>query len=45
MGGGDGLALREVLSSLDKVKHITLVDSDEAVTTLFKTHPRLSTSQ
>ncbi|MDQ7084176.1 MAG: polyamine aminopropyltransferase [Sulfurovum sp.] len=42
IGGGDGLALREVLK-YDKVKHITLVDLDEAVTTLFKTHPRLST--
>lgn len=42
IGGGDGLALREVLR-YDDVGHITLVDLDPAITTLFKVHPLLST--
>jgi len=41
IGGGDGIALREILKYND-VKGITLVDLDPAVTTLFKTHPKLS---
>lgn len=41
IGGGDGMALREVLK-YKSVKHITLVDLDPAITTLFKTHPTLS---
>ncbi len=41
IGGGDGMALREVLKHED-VDHITLVDLDPAITTLFKTHPTLS---
>jgi spermidine synthase len=41
IGGGDGLALREVLK-YDDVGAVTLVDLDPAITTLFKTHPTLS---
>ncbi|MEP6764035.1 MAG: polyamine aminopropyltransferase [Gemmatimonadaceae bacterium] len=41
LGGGDGLAVREILKYPD-VQHVTLVDLDEQMTTLFKTHPRLS---
>ncbi len=41
IGGGDGLAVREILKYKD-VKKITLVDLDPAVTTLFKTHPLLN---
>lgn len=41
IGGGDGMALREVLKHT-KVKHVTLVDLDPAITTLFKTHPLLT---
>jgi len=41
IGGGDGIALREILKYND-VKAITLVDLDPAITTLFKTHPQLS---
>lgn len=41
IGGGDGLALREVLK-YDDVNKVTLVDLDSAITTLFKTHPLLS---
>jgi len=41
IGGGDGLALREVLKYED-VGKVTLVDLDPAITTLFKTHPTLS---
>jgi spermidine synthase len=37
MGGGDGLAVREILKYPD-VKHITLVDLDEGMTRLFKTN-------
>jgi len=41
IGGGDGMALREVLKYQD-VQRVTLVDLDSAITTLFKTHPTLS---
>ena len=41
LGGGDGLALREILKH-PSVEHVTLVDLDPAVTTLFANHPRLS---
>jgi len=37
LGGGDGLAVREILKYKD-VKKITLVDLDEGMTTLFKTN-------
>jgi spermidine synthase len=37
LGGGDGLALREVLKY--DVKHVTLVDLDPAITALFRTQP------
>lgn len=40
LGGGDGLAAREVLRYPD-VQHVTLVDLDEGMTALFQTHPRL----
>ena len=38
LGGGDGLAAREILKYAD-VKHITLVDLDPAMTRLARTHP------
>ncbi|NTV47816.1 MAG: polyamine aminopropyltransferase, partial [Chlorobiales bacterium] len=38
MGGGDGLAVREVLKHSD-VKHVTVVDIDPRMTTLASTHP------
>lgn len=38
LGGGDGLAVREVLKHAS-VKSITLVDLDPMVTTLARTHP------
>jgi len=41
IGGGDGMALREVLK-YEKVNNITLVDLDPAITTLFKENPTLS---
>ena len=41
LGGGDGLALREVLRYPD-VEHVTLVDLDPAVVDLARTHPWLS---
>jgi len=41
IGGGDGMALREVLKYKD-VGEVTLVDLDPAITTLFKTNPTLS---
>ncbi|MBS1875854.1 MAG: polyamine aminopropyltransferase [Acidobacteria bacterium] len=41
LGGGDGLALREILKYLT-VESITLVDLDPEMTQLFKTHPLLS---
>jgi len=40
LGGGDGLAAREVLRH-PEVKAITLVDLDAAVTDLFRSHPDL----
>ncbi len=40
LGGGDGLALREILK-YDEVKEITLVDLDEGMTNLFKTNTLL----
>ena len=41
LGGGDGLAVREILKYPD-VRRVTLVDLDEGMTALFKTHPRLT---
>lgn len=41
LGGGDGLAAREILRYPD-VQQVTLVDLDEGMTALFKTHPRLT---
>lgn len=41
LGGGDGLAVREVLKHKD-IKQIDLVDLDPVVTKLFKTHPLFS---
>jgi spermidine synthase len=41
LGGGDGLALREILK-YPSVESITLVDLDPEMTQLFKTHPLLS---
>lgn len=40
LGGGDGLAVREVLKYAH-VEEVTLVDLDPAMTTLFRTHPEL----
>jgi spermidine synthase len=40
IGGGDGMALREVLKY--DVNNVTLVDLDSAITTLFKEHEVLS---
>jgi len=40
LGGGDGLALREVLRH-PRIEQITLVDLDPAMTQLFSTHPEL----
>lgn len=40
LGGGDGLAARELLK-YNQVKHITLVDLDPEMTRLAKTHKRL----
>jgi spermidine synthase len=40
MGGGDGLAVREILK-YPEVENITLVDLDPAMTQLAKTHPVL----
>ncbi|MEM1125116.1 MAG: polyamine aminopropyltransferase [Bacteroidota bacterium] len=42
LGGGDGLALREVLRYPD-VERVVLVDLDPAVTDLARTHPLLRT--
>lgn len=42
LGGGDGLAVREVLK-YDTVEAITVVDLDEQITTLFSTNPMLTT--
>jgi spermidine synthase len=41
LGGGDGLAVREILR-YPMVKHIQLVDLDEAITRLFTQHPLLT---
>ena len=41
LGGGDGLAVREILRH-PSVEHVTLVDLDPAVTSLFSTHPALT---
>ena len=41
IGGGDGMALREVLK-YDDIGKITLVDLDPAMTKIFKEHPTLS---
>lgn len=41
IGGGDGMALREVLKYKD-VGKVTLVDLDPAITTIFKEHKLLS---
>jgi spermidine synthase len=40
LGGGDGLALREVLK-YPRVESVTLVDLDPEMTRLFSTHPEL----
>ncbi len=40
LGGGDGMAVREVLR-YPSVESVTLVDLDPAVTTMFRTEPRL----
>jgi spermidine synthase len=41
LGGGDGLAVREILRYPD-VQQVTLVDLDEGMTELFRSHPRLT---
>lgn len=41
LGGGDGLAVREVLRHAE-VETVTLVDLDPRVTALFRDHPNLS---
>jgi spermidine synthase len=41
LGGGDGLAVREILKH-PSVEQVTLVDLDPEVTKLFTEHPRLS---
>jgi spermidine synthase len=41
LGGGDGLALREILK-YPNVQSVTLVDLDKEMTDLFTTHPVLS---
>ena len=41
LGGGDGLAVREILKYPD-VRQVTLVDLDEGMTSLFRTHSRLT---
>ena len=40
LGGGDGLAVREVLRH-PQVEHVTLVDLDPEMTSLFGSHPAL----
>jgi len=42
LGGGDGLAIREILKYAD-VKNVTIVDLDEGMTKLFKTNKILTT--
>ncbi|WP_158728588.1 MULTISPECIES: polyamine aminopropyltransferase [unclassified Flavobacterium] len=41
LGGGDGLAVREILKYKD-VKHVTLVDLDEGMTKMFQTNSVLT---
>jgi spermidine synthase len=41
LGGGDGLALREILR-YPNIKHVTLVDLDPAMTAAFTTRPELA---
>jgi spermidine synthase len=41
LGGGDGLAVREVLKQ-PRIEHVTLVDLDPEMTRLFSTHPELT---
>jgi len=41
LGGGDGLAVREILRD-PRVKSVTLVDLDPGMTTLFRDHAELS---
>jgi spermidine synthase len=41
LGGGDGLAVREILKH-PRVEHVTLVDLDPEMTRLFSTHPELT---
>jgi spermidine synthase len=41
LGGGDGLAVREILK-YPNVEHITLVDLDPEMTKLFRTNPMLT---
>lgn len=41
LGGGDGLAVREILR-YPGVEHVTLVDLDPEMTKLFATHPTLT---
>ncbi len=41
LGGGDGLAVREILK-YPQVEAVTLVDLDEGMTTLFASHDRLT---
>lgn len=43
LGGGDGLAVREVLRYGDEVKHVTLVDLDGAMTKLATSSEELAT--
>lgn len=40
LGGGDGMAVREILR-WKEVKEVIVVDIDPVITTLFKTHPLL----
>lgn len=42
LGGGDGMAVREVLKYGNRVRSTTLVDLDSAVVKLAMTHPSLS---
>ena len=41
LGGGDGLAVREILKH-PGIEHVTLVDLDPEMTRLFSTHPELT---
>lgn len=42
LGGGDGLAVREILKYDEKVKEITLVDLDPAITDMAQTNPLIT---